>query len=109
MHIQVCIYMCMFYSPVLATSQGSTIMSPAMNLNVSERDMNIGSCLAIRPWADAANRMKVQENSNIKYKISRIGLKYQLNDSKYYYPTSTRHALYVYGYQHKPSSSSSVA
>lgn len=86
MHIQVCIYMCMFYSPVLATSQGSTIMSPAMNLNVSERDMNIGSCLAIRPWADAANRMKVQENSNIKYKISRLGLKYQLNDSKYYYP-----------------------
>lgn len=40
--------------PVLATSQGSTIVSPVMNLNVSERDMNMGSFLDNMLWADAA-------------------------------------------------------
>jgi len=43
------------YSPVLATSQGSTIVSPVMNLNVSERDMNMGSFLVIMLWADTGN------------------------------------------------------
>jgi len=41
-------------SPVLATSQGSTIVSPVINLNVSERDMNMGSFLVIMLWADTA-------------------------------------------------------
>lgn len=56
------VYAKIFDSPVLATSQGNTIMSPAMNLNVSERDMNMGSCLAIRPWADAANRREREKD-----------------------------------------------
>lgn len=42
------------YLPVLATSQGSTIVSPVINLNVSERDMNMGSFFVIRLWADTA-------------------------------------------------------
>jgi hypothetical protein len=33
------------YLPAFATSQGSFIISPATNLNVSDRDMKLGSAL----------------------------------------------------------------
>ena len=36
-----------YYSPALDTSQGSLIVSPATNLNVSERDIKLGSGLLI--------------------------------------------------------------
>lgn len=35
------------YLPAFATSQGSLIVSPATNLNVSDRDMKLGSALLI--------------------------------------------------------------
>lgn len=47
------------YLPVLATSQGKTIVSLATNLNVSERDINMGSgLLIILVEADTGKRKK---------------------------------------------------
>lgn len=50
-----------FYSPALATSQGSLIVSPATNLNVSERDIKLGSGLLI--CVVTANRRERRSNN----------------------------------------------
>lgn len=39
------IYVFMIFLPAFATSQGSLIISPEINLNVSERDIKLGSVL----------------------------------------------------------------
>lgn len=53
------------YVPAFETSQGKCIVSPATNLNVSDLEMNIGSCFP-ELWLAAVTEIKEKKNC-LKY------------------------------------------
>lgn len=61
------------YSRALATSQGNCIVSPATNLNVSDRVMNNGSCFPILCVLAASVKKMNKQNSFYFYLKKKTG------------------------------------